>query len=96
MQKTLQNLQDASDELMMLDDDFLLVPYQIGGVFIGHSQEETQEMLESAKVSVCYPEPVLTLYSQEGREVEYTTPLVILKKLDLIIICKMEEFPRSG
>ncbi|XP_027867533.1 prefoldin subunit 4 [Xiphophorus couchianus] len=47
--KTLQNLQDASDELMMLDDDSLLVPYQIGGVFIGHSQEETQEMLEAAK-----------------------------------------------
>uniref|UniRef100_A0A3Q2PI44 Prefoldin subunit 4 n=1 Tax=Fundulus heteroclitus TaxID=8078 RepID=A0A3Q2PI44_FUNHE len=48
--KTLQNLQDASDELMMLDDDSLLVPYRIGGVFIGHSQEETQEMLEAAKV----------------------------------------------
>ncbi|XP_035997691.1 prefoldin subunit 4 [Fundulus heteroclitus] len=47
--KTLQNLQDASDELMMLDDDSLLVPYRIGGVFIGHSQEETQEMLEAAK-----------------------------------------------
>ncbi|XP_008412776.1 prefoldin subunit 4 [Poecilia reticulata] len=47
--KTLQNLQDASDDLMMLDDDSLLVPYQIGGVFIGHSQEETQEMLEAAK-----------------------------------------------
>ncbi|KAF6737075.1 Prefoldin subunit 4 [Oryzias melastigma] len=47
--KTLQNLQDASDDLMMLDDDSLLIPYQIGGVFISHSQEETQNMLESAK-----------------------------------------------
>ncbi|MEQ2170084.1 Prefoldin subunit 4, partial [Goodea atripinnis] len=47
--KTLQNLQDASDELMMLEDDTSLVSYQIGGVFIGHSQEETQEMLETAK-----------------------------------------------
>jgi len=37
---------------MMLDDDSLLIPYQIGGVFVSHSQEETQEMLEAAKVSV--------------------------------------------
>lgn len=50
-QKSLQNLQDASDDLMMLDDDSLLVPYQIGEVFISHTQEETQEMLEAAKVS---------------------------------------------
>uniref|UniRef100_A0A8C6VZF8 Prefoldin subunit 4 n=1 Tax=Nothobranchius furzeri TaxID=105023 RepID=A0A8C6VZF8_NOTFU len=47
--RTLQNLQDASDDLMLLDDDTLLIPYQIGGVFISHSQEETQEMLEAAK-----------------------------------------------
>lgn len=49
-QKSLQNLQDASDDLMMFDDDSLLVPYQIGEVFISHTQEETQEMLEAAKV----------------------------------------------
>uniref|UniRef100_A0A671TYM5 Prefoldin subunit 4 n=1 Tax=Sparus aurata TaxID=8175 RepID=A0A671TYM5_SPAAU len=47
--KSLQNLQDASDDLMMLDDDALLIPYQIGNVFVSHSQEETQEMLEAAK-----------------------------------------------
>ncbi|XP_061646569.1 prefoldin subunit 4 [Phyllopteryx taeniolatus] len=47
--KSLQNLQDASDDLMMFDDDSLLVPYQIGDVFISHTQEETQEMLEAAK-----------------------------------------------
>ncbi|CAJ1084475.1 prefoldin subunit 4 isoform X1 [Xyrichtys novacula] len=47
--KLLQNLQDASDDLMMFDDDTLLVPYQIGDVFINHTQEETQEMLEAAK-----------------------------------------------
>lgn len=50
MQKSLQNLQDASDDLMMLDDDALLIPYQIGEVFVSHTQEETQEMLEAAKV----------------------------------------------
>ncbi|KAK2851875.1 hypothetical protein Q5P01_008151 [Channa striata] len=47
--KSLQNLQDASDELMMLGDDALLIPYQIGDVFISHTQDETQEMLEVAK-----------------------------------------------
>lgn len=35
---------------MMLDDDALLIPYQIGDVFVSHTQEETQEMLEAAKV----------------------------------------------
>lgn len=50
IQKSLQNLQDASDDLMMLDDDALLIPYQIGDVFVSHTQEETQEMLEAAKV----------------------------------------------
>ncbi|XP_016432089.1 prefoldin subunit 4 isoform X3 [Sinocyclocheilus rhinocerous] len=47
--KSLQNLEDASDDLMMCEDDALLIPYQIGDVFISHSQEETQEMLEAAK-----------------------------------------------
>lgn len=53
-QKTLQDLQDASEDLMMLDDDSLLIPYQIGDVFLSHTQEETQEMLEAAKVSVLF------------------------------------------
>jgi hypothetical protein len=35
---------------MLADDDCLMIPYQIGDVFISHSQEETQEMLEDAKV----------------------------------------------
>ncbi|XP_073537110.1 prefoldin subunit 4 [Phyllobates terribilis] len=46
--KELQNLEDACDDIMMLDDS-LLIPYQIGDVFISHSQEETQDMLEGAK-----------------------------------------------
>jgi len=50
--KSLQNLQDASDDLMMLEDDCLPIPYQIGEVFISHSQDETQEMLEAAKESL--------------------------------------------
>ncbi|XP_063815072.1 prefoldin subunit 4 [Pseudophryne corroboree] len=46
--KELQNLEDACDDIMMLEDS-LLNPYLIGDVFISHSQEETQEMLEAAK-----------------------------------------------
>ncbi|TNM86667.1 prefoldin subunit 4 [Takifugu rubripes] len=58
--KSLQNLQDASDDLMMLDDDALMVPYQIGEVFISHTQEETQELLEAAKEAL----------EQEARSIE--------------------------
>ncbi|KAJ8401360.1 hypothetical protein AAFF_G00385910 [Aldrovandia affinis] len=47
--KSLQNLEDASDDIMMLDDDDLRIPYQVGDVFINHTQEETQDMLEAAK-----------------------------------------------
>ncbi|XP_032897467.1 prefoldin subunit 4 [Amblyraja radiata] len=50
--KQLQNLEDASNDIMMLDEDAVLVPYQIGEVFISHSQDETQEMLEAAKQSL--------------------------------------------
>ncbi|XP_030625173.1 prefoldin subunit 4 isoform X1 [Chanos chanos] len=50
--KSLQNLEDASDDLMMFEDDSLLVPYQIGDVFISHTQEETQEMLDAAKTAL--------------------------------------------
>lgn len=49
-QKQLQNLEDACEDIMLADDDCLMIPYQIGDVFISHSQEETQEMLEEAKV----------------------------------------------
>lgn len=40
---------------MMCDDDAMLIPYQIGDVFISHSQEETQELLEAAKVMTPWP-----------------------------------------
>ncbi|KAJ0036335.1 hypothetical protein NQD34_005012 [Periophthalmus magnuspinnatus] len=69
--KSLQNLQDAADDLMMLDDDSLLVPFQIGDVFISHSQEETQEMLEAAKETLeqevkCLEERVLSIQQLLG------------------------------
>ncbi|KAL6037007.1 hypothetical protein STEG23_033541 [Scotinomys teguina] len=47
--KHLQNLEDTCDDILLADDDCLMIPYQIGDVFINHSQEETQEMLEEAK-----------------------------------------------
>ncbi|XP_036178190.1 prefoldin subunit 4 isoform X3 [Myotis myotis] len=48
--KQLQNLEDACEDIMLADEDCLMIPYQIGDVFISHSQEETQDMLEEAKV----------------------------------------------
>ncbi|XP_069507231.1 prefoldin subunit 4 isoform X2 [Ambystoma mexicanum] len=50
--KQLQNLEDACDDILMLGDDGLMIPYQIGDVFISHGEEETQEMLEAAKKSL--------------------------------------------
>ncbi|XP_070275834.1 prefoldin subunit 4 isoform X2 [Myotis yumanensis] len=48
--KQLQNLEDACEDIMLADEDCLMIPYQIGDVFISHSQEETQDMLEEAKL----------------------------------------------
>ena len=45
----LQNLEDACNDIMLADDDCLIIPYQIGDIFISHSQEETEKMLEDAK-----------------------------------------------
>ncbi|XP_061197789.1 prefoldin subunit 4-like [Saccostrea echinata] len=45
--KELQNLEDAGDEMMMLDDES--VPYQIGEVFVSLTVDNANEMLEKAK-----------------------------------------------
>lgn len=48
--KELQNMEDASDDLMLLDEDEVgLVPYLIGDVFINHSMEDTQKLIEKEK-----------------------------------------------
>lgn len=48
--KELQNLEDAADDLMLLDEDESgPVPFLIGEVFINHSMEETEELIEKAK-----------------------------------------------
>nr|XP_033818402.1 prefoldin subunit 4 isoform X1 [Geotrypetes seraphini] len=62
--KQLQNLEDACDDIMMLDDDAPKIPYQIGDVFICHSQTETLEMLEAAKKNL--REKVEALESRVG------------------------------
>ncbi|KAG7274583.1 hypothetical protein CRUP_029224 [Coryphaenoides rupestris] len=80
--KSLQNLQDASDDLMMFDDDSLLIPYMIGDVFISHSQEETQEMLEAAKEAL----------EQEIKEVEGRVSVI----LQVLGSLKVELYAKFG
>ncbi|XP_029188200.1 prefoldin subunit 4-like [Acropora muricata] len=62
--KELQNLEDAGDELMLLEDDTAPIPYRIGEVFIHLSSEETQDFLETAKSKL--QEEIKTLDSQSG------------------------------
>merc|ERR1711973_700859 len=50
--KELQNLEDAGDEMMMLEDESAPIPYQIGEIFINLSPEETQEFLERSKTQI--------------------------------------------
>uniref|UniRef100_A0A8C3X4T8 Prefoldin subunit 4 n=1 Tax=Catagonus wagneri TaxID=51154 RepID=A0A8C3X4T8_9CETA len=47
--KQLQNLEVACGNIMLSNNDYLMIRYQIGDVFISHYQEETQEMLEEAE-----------------------------------------------
>ncbi|XP_025114862.1 prefoldin subunit 4-like [Pomacea canaliculata] len=48
--KQLENLEDASDELLMLEDE--LVPYQIGELFVSTSAEEASQLIEASKSTV--------------------------------------------
>ena len=50
LKKQLQNIEDASDDLLMLDDeDTETIPFKIGEVFVNQSMERTEEMLQSTK-----------------------------------------------
>ena len=51
-QMEIQTLEDASTDLMMLEDDEEKVPYQVGEVFIYLTQDEAQERLEKTKENV--------------------------------------------
>ncbi|CAB3998273.1 prefoldin subunit 4-like [Paramuricea clavata] len=48
--KDLQNLEDASDELLMVEDS--LISYKVGEVFLQMNQEEIEEHLETAKTKI--------------------------------------------
>ena len=48
-QGEIQTLEDASTDLMMLEDDEEKVPYQVGEVFVYLSQDEAQQKIESSK-----------------------------------------------
>merc|ERR1711983_140504 len=47
----IQTLEDASTDLMMLDDEEK-VPYQIGEVFVEMTQDEVQETMEAKKEKI--------------------------------------------
>ncbi|CAG9534274.1 unnamed protein product [Cercopithifilaria johnstoni] len=50
MNKDLQNLNDAADEILLLDDaDTQSIPYKIGSVFVHMDQERLNEKLENVK-----------------------------------------------
>ena len=48
LKKQLQNVEDAADDLLLLDD-CESVGYKIGEVFINQSLDDTQEMLDQSK-----------------------------------------------
>ncbi|XP_077502858.1 prefoldin subunit 4 isoform X1 [Amblyomma americanum] len=48
LEKELRNLEDAADEILIVEDD-IPIPYQLGEVFVNLDSEEAQQMLEQAK-----------------------------------------------
>ena len=51
-QNETQTLEDASTDLMMLEDEEEKVPYQVGEVFVYLTQDEAQEKIEKTKETV--------------------------------------------
>lgn len=50
-EKELSNLNNASDELLMLDDD-IPIPYQVGEVFVVGDKDEAEKVIEKEKEHV--------------------------------------------
>nr|SVE75518.1 EOG090X0JBP [Daphnia dolichocephala] len=48
----LQNLEDASDDLLLVEDESAPIPFVVGEVFVHFNMEETKEKLEEAKNKV--------------------------------------------
>nr|CAG4638177.1 EOG090X0JBP [Chydorus sphaericus] len=51
-QADLQNLEDASDDLLLVEDESEPIPFVVGEVFVHFSMDETKEKLEEAKRKV--------------------------------------------
>lgn len=49
IKKKLENIEDAENEIMMLDDEGDDIPFQIGEVFVENSPEATQELLDKLR-----------------------------------------------
>nr|CAG4635853.1 EOG090X0JBP [Artemia franciscana] len=52
MQNDLKNIEDASDDIMLLDEAAGPIPFMIGEAFIHCSQDEAQERLSSSKTGL--------------------------------------------
>ncbi|CAD5117898.1 DgyrCDS6643 [Dimorphilus gyrociliatus] len=50
-EKELTNLNDASDEILMLDDD-VPIPYQVGEVFVVGDKDESERVIEKEKENI--------------------------------------------
>ncbi|KAI9565346.1 hypothetical protein GHT06_009138 [Daphnia sinensis] len=48
----LQNLEDASDDLLLVEDESAPIPFVVGEVFVHFNMEEAKEKLEEAKSKV--------------------------------------------
>lgn len=52
LKKRRQNIEDSSDDLLLLEDEDELIGYKIGEVFINQTLDNTQAMLENDKKDV--------------------------------------------
>lgn len=50
-EKELSNLNNASDEILMLDDD-VPIPYQVGEVFVVGDKDEAEKVIEKEKENI--------------------------------------------
>lgn len=77
--KELQNLEDACDEMLMVDDESL-VPYQIGEVFVSLGVDSANEMLEKAKEN--------TMQEMKGLEQQCEAIQTLLQDLKVKLYAK--------
>jgi len=68
LKKQLQNVEDASDDLLLLED-CESIGYKIGEVFINQSLDDTQEMLEQSKKKL---QSQITSHEAEVTEIQKT------------------------